>query len=109
MSFAELAKAAVARRKKDVPIKMPDGREIVFQANEISFIDRVELGLASRSDGDVNTRLIVLSITDPSGNHMTMEQARNLSNEHQEVFYRAALDVSSLADSDAKKKAKPAA
>lgn len=109
MSFDELAKATVARRKKAVTIKMPDGSELVFQANEISYLDRVSLGVSSLKDGDINTRLIVMSITDPDGKHMTVDQARNLSNEHQEVFYRAALDVNKLEDApkDSKKKVKP--
>ena len=107
MSFSELAKASVARRKKDVTITMPDGGELVFHANEISYLDRVSLGVSSLKDGDINTRLIVMSITDADGNHMTMDQALKLSDEHQEVFYRAALDVNKLEDGkESKKKVK---
>lgn len=104
MSFLELAKASVSRRKKEVSIKLPDGKDLVFTATEISFLQRVDLGVSANNGGDVHTNLIIQSITDQDGTHMTLEQARALSSEHQEVFYRAALDVNSL-EGKAKKKA----
>lgn len=108
MSFDQLLKATVARRKKDVSIKMPDGSVLTFQANEVSYLDRVNLGIYGLKNGDVNTRLIVMSITDQDGHHMTEEQAKGLSYEHQEVFHHAALDVNKLeSDKESKKKVKP--
>lgn len=109
MSFAELAKQAVARKKIPVPIKMPDGSELVFHANEISYIERVGLGVSSLVNGDLNIKLLALSITDPEGKRMTVEQAQNLSDEHQEVFYRAALEANKdeSTPKDSKKKARP--
>jgi hypothetical protein len=107
MSFKELAEAAVARRKKEVKIKLKEGKELLFFANEISFLQRVELGILTggKASGDeVHTNLVAMSITDEDGKHMTPEQAAALSSEHQEVFYRAALDVNSL-EGKAKKKA----
>lgn len=106
MSFKDLAAAQVARKKQPVVIKLEDGRDITFYANEISFLQRVDLGINSKTDGaNMHVGLIALSITDEEGNHMTLEQAQALSNEHQEVFYRAALDVNSL-EEKVKKKAK---
>ena len=102
MSFKELAEASVIRRSAPVVIKLKDGKELNFTANEISFLQRVEIGLNS---DNMHVKLITMSIKDEQGNYMTAEQAHMLSNEHQEVFYRAALDVNSI-DDTSKKKAK---
>lgn len=106
MSFKDLAEATVARKTKPVVLKLKDGRELNFTATEISFLQRVALGLTSAngSDAAVHENLIAMSITDEEGKHMTTEQAAALSSEHQEVFYRAALDVNAL-EGKAKKKA----
>lgn len=106
MSFKDLAAAHVARRKQTVTIKLEDGREVTFHANEISYLQRIELGISRATDGgNMHLGLVALSITDEEGKHMTLEQAQGLSDEHQEVFYRAALDVNFL-EEKAKKKAK---
>lgn len=105
MSFAELAKDSYARKTKEVKVKTGGGKELVFTATEISYLQRVALGVLSAQGGDVYTQLIVYSIHDQDGKYMTLDQAAKLSPEHQEVFYLAALDVNKVEDSQLKKKA----
>ncbi len=101
MSFKELSDSSVALKKKEVKITLKDGRELSFTANEVNFLDRLELGLLHGTN--VHANLIAMSIVDENGDKMTPEQASNLSSEHQEIFYRAAVSVNAR-DKEAKKK-----
>lgn len=102
MSFSELEKTYTPKRET-VTIKSGD-RSLTFHANEISYLQRVHLGTIQSGGGDSYTQLVVYSITDEDGKHMTLEQAQKLSPEHAEKFFIAAAKVNS--QEDTKKKAK---
>lgn len=102
MSFSELANANYAPKREEVKIKVGD-RELVFHANEISYLQRLNLYAIKSIGGDSYTQLVVYSITDQDGKHMTLDQAEKLSPDIQEKFFVAATKVNSSEDS--KKKA----
>lgn len=102
MSFDDLKKADVTPKREEIKIKSGD-KDLVFYANEISYLQRLNLAGIQATGGDSYSQLVVYSITDQDGKHMTIEQAQGLSDEHAEIFFVAAAKVN---NQDAKKKAK---
>lgn len=101
MSFSELTNSNYAAKKEEVKITLGD-KELVFHANEISYLQRLNLSAIQATGGDSYAQLVVYSITDQDGKHMTLDQATKLSPEHQEAFFIAAAKVNS-AEEDKKK------
>lgn len=103
MSFAELTNSSYSAKKEEFKIKAGE-KELTFYANEISYLQRLNLSGIQSAGGDSYAQFIVYSITDQDGKHMTLDQAKALSHEHQEAFFVAAAKINS-AEED-KKKAK---
>lgn len=102
MSFAELQKSNYVAKKEEIIIRVDD-RDLRFFANEISYLQRLNLASIQSNGGDSYSQLVVYSITDEDGKHMTAEQAQGLSPEHSEIFFLAAAKVN--AQEEDKKKA----
>lgn len=92
MSFDVLKQSDVTRKKEEVKIKVGE-KEYKFYANEIGYLDRLQLAAVSHTGGNGFTHLIVHSITDENGQKMTVDQANQLSPEHAELFFNAAAKV----------------
>lgn len=92
MSFDALKAADVTPKKKEVKIKVGENT-YKFTAKEIPYLQRLHLASIQQSGGDAFTQLIVYSVVDEAGKHMTLEQASGLSSEHAEVFFVAASEV----------------
>lgn len=101
MSFEELAKSNYAPKTEEVKIKHGD-KDFVFTANEISFLQRLNLSGLQSVGGDSYSQLVVYSIKDQDGRHMTLNQVQSLHPDIQEKFFVAAARVNSA--EDAKKK-----
>ena len=97
MSFDALKASDVTKKSEEVKIKIGD-KEYKFQANEIGYLQRLNLATLQKSGGDSFTQLIVYSITDENGFHMTLEQARALHDDHAEAFFVAAAKVNRQED-----------
>lgn len=102
MSFAELTNANYAPKREEVKIKVGD-KEVIFFANEISYLQRLHLSSIQSLGGDSYSQLVSYSITDKDGRHSTPDDVRALSDEHQEALFVAAAKVNSVEES--KKKA----
>ena len=94
MSFDELKKSDYSPKKKEISIKVGD-KELKFVATECTYLQRLHLAAIQQSGEDSYSQLIVYSITDEQGKHMTSSQAQSLSPEHQEIFFVAAASVNS--------------
>lgn len=92
MSFDELKGADVTPKKKDIDISVDD-KLLKFTANEISYLQRLNLATIQNNGGDPFTSLVVYSIKDENGKHMTFEQAKSLKEEHIRLFLSAANEV----------------
>lgn len=92
MSFDALTAADVTPKIKEVPITVGD-KTYKFTAHEIGYLQRLHLSSIQRSGGDPFTQLIVYSIKDESGKHMTVNQAIQLPDDAAEKFFVAASEV----------------
>jgi hypothetical protein len=92
MSFDALKAADVTPKKKEVKIKVGENT-YKFTAKEIPYLQRLHLASIQQSGGDAFTQLIVYSIVDQDGKHMSVDQANGLSPEHAEAFFVAASEV----------------
>ncbi len=104
MSFDELTQGDFSAKREEIVIKS-NGKNLTFYANEISYLQKLNLASIQSSGGDLYTNLVVYSITDQHGKHMTMDQARKLSPDHQGVFFEAAAKVNNQ-EKVSKKKSK---
>lgn len=92
MSFSELLKSNYKPREKNITISL-NGKDIVFKAVEMSAAARLGISVARSSGSDWVSELIVASIIDPDGKHMTLEQAKALEEEYATKFFLAASEV----------------
>lgn len=92
MSFDALVNSNLNAKKKDISFEVA-GKKVSFTANEISYLQRLNLSVIQQSGGDAFTQLVVYSIKDEQGKHMTFEQAQGLSEEHAQAFFVAASEV----------------
>jgi len=92
MSFDALKAADVTPKKKEVKIKVGE-TTYKFTAKEIPYLQRLHLASIQQAGGDAFTQLIVHSIVDEKGAHMSIDQANALSKEHAESFFVAASEV----------------
>jgi hypothetical protein len=97
MSFDALKKSDVTKKTKDVLLKVGDV-EYKFKANEISYLQRLNIASAQANGGDPFSLLLVYSIVDQDGNHMTVEQAQALDSSHAEALFLAASEVNKTED-----------
>lgn len=91
MSFDEL-KSATAKKVEKVTIESGD-KKFYFTANEITYIQRLHLASIQQAGGDALTQMIVYSIKDEQGRHMTLAQAEQLADEPAQAFFMAASKV----------------
>src|SRR5690606_29729571 len=104
MSFDELLNSDYTPKREEVIIKSGD-KEYKFFANEISYLQRINLSSIQHVGGDSYTHLVMYSIADEDGKHMTLEQASKLPPEYAEKLFVAAAKVNNSKE-DVKKKAK---
>lgn len=96
MSFDALKASDVTRKTKDIDITV--GENVYrFTAKEISAMQRMHMANVQKNGGDPFQQLIVYSITDPEGKHMTLEQAEKLDDVHALAFFSAAAEVNGYA------------
>ncbi len=98
MSFSEITKDYVAKTA-EVLIEH-GGKTFKFTAHELSFIASQEIGLKRASGEDWLEHLLVHSIKDENGSHMTADQAKKLSPEHADKFIAAAISVNNAGDAE---------
>lgn len=100
MSFDKLKASSYEKKCEDIEIvvKNEDATDVVlkFQAKEISYLQRLKLAEIQHKGNEAFTHLIVFSIVDEKGKHMTFEQAESLSPEYQEKFFLAAARVNAV-------------
>lgn len=99
MSFDALKASDVTTKKQSVDIKVGD-KSFHFTAKEISYLQRLHLASIQQSGGDVFSQMIVYSIVDEDGKHMSMQQARQLASEHAETFFLAASQVNAQEEAE---------
>lgn len=99
MSFAELKKSDYSQKTKEFVIEH-SGKSFKFKAKELSFLQRLNLAAVQQGGGDTFTNLVVQSIVDEDGKHMTVDQAVSLPEEVQLKFFEMASEVNK---SDAEK------
>lgn len=92
MSFDALKSSDITRKIKDIEIKVGENT-LKFQAKEISYLQRMHIAHAQKSGGDPFVQLLVYSIVDEAGKHMSPEQAAQLSDIHALQFFTAASEV----------------
>lgn len=92
MSFDILKSTDVRRKTKEVKISV-NGNDYTFFAKEITYLQRLHLASLQQAGSDVFSQLVVYSITDVDGKHMTTQQAEALAPEHAEILFVAASDV----------------
>lgn len=92
MSFSEITKASVAKKKKDFTVEY-SGKQYQFSANEINYFQKLQLAAMSQEGKESFTSLIVACITDKDGKRMTIEQASQLPDEIAEKFIIEASEV----------------
>lgn len=105
MSFDALVTTDCVPKKEEIKIKIKD-TTLIFYANEISYLQRINLAAVQENGGDQYLQLIVFSITDQAGKHMSPDQARALPPEFQQIFFVAAAKVNSQPDEPKKKSKK---
>lgn len=92
MSFDALKAADVTAKKKEVVIQVGEN-SYVFTATEISYMQRLNLAAIQHAGGDAFTQLMIYSIVDADGRHMSAQQANALAPEHAEKLFVAATEV----------------
>jgi hypothetical protein len=92
--FDDLFKSDVQPKTEEVKLKVGE-KTLTFTANEISYLQRLHLSQLQSQGGEAFTQLIVYSITDADGQHMTREQANRLPSEYAEQLFIAATKVNS--------------
>lgn len=99
MSFDDLVASDATPKKKEVKIKLGD-KTYSFTATEVTYLQRLNLASISQSGGDPFTQLIVFSIVDEHGKHMSLAQAQALADEHAEALFVAASEVNTQSDKE---------
>lgn len=103
MSFDKLKKSSYSAKSQEVVIES-GGDKITFHAKELSYLQRLDLSTIKESGGDFYSHLVVMSIVDQDGKHMTLDQCSSLDPEIQEKFFLAAAKVNAQEQEPAKKK-----
>lgn len=98
MSFAEITKD-YSPKTQEVLIEV-NGNVYKFIAHEMSFLASQEIGLKQTNGENWLEHLLVNSIKDEQGNHMSADQAQRLSPEHADKFIAAAVAVNSRGESE---------
>jgi NAD-specific glutamate dehydrogenase len=101
MGFNDLIQAGYAAKKEEVLVTVGD-KEVTFYANEITHLQRLNISVLQNSGADFYTQLVVYSITDENGQHMTKEQAAALPPEYAEKFFIAAAKVNAKDEQEKK-------
>lgn len=101
MSFEELSKSTYAPKKSEFKVS-----EHTFFATEISYLQRLNISAVQQSGGDYYSLLVVYSITDKGGNHMTLDLLNGLPPEYQEQFFIEAAKVNTQEEVKKKSKSK---
>lgn len=99
MSFSDIINSDVQRRKKEVVIKVGD-KEHKFYANELTYPQRLSIAVIEKNGGDAFGQMILFSITDKDGAHMSLDQVSRLSDEHAASFFFAATEVNRVEDEE---------
>ena len=94
MSFDKIIKSDVIRKKKEIEVG-----EYKFYANELNFPERLALSV-TQNVAEQFTSLVINSITDQEGKHMTSEQASNLPDNVFDKFLAAALELNKVEQSE---------
>lgn len=94
MSFDKIIRSDVIRKKKEIEVG-----EYKFYANELNFPERLALSV-SQNISEQFTALVINSITDQEGKHMTSEQALNLPDDVFDKFLGAALELNKVEQSE---------
>lgn len=94
MSFDKIIQCDVIRKKKELEIG-----EYKFYANELNFPERLALSVTANVSEQFTT-LVINSITDQEGKHMTREQALNLPDDVFDKFLAAALELNKVEQSE---------
>lgn len=102
MSFEDLKKSSYAARREEFKVQ-----DYTFYANELSYLQRLNVSAVQQTGGDYASHLVVASITDQDGKHMTMGQFLSLDHTIQEEFFVKAAKINS--GEGVKKKSKPRA
>ena len=92
MSFDELKAVDVTAKVKDIEIAVGE-KTLRFKAKEISILQRMHIAQAQKNGGDPFVQLIVYSIVDEDGKHMTHAQASALADAHAVIFFAAAAEI----------------
>lgn len=92
MSFDKLTVKDYTPKSDKVIIEVGDDK-LEFTAKELSFMQSIRVDAARRSGEDHLTLLMVLSIVDSDGRHMTMEQALALNRDYALPLIEAAIRV----------------
>lgn len=93
-SFDEIVGSDVQKKKEEVVIKVGD-KEHKFYANELTYPQRLNVAILQQSGGDSIAQMILFSITDKDGRHMSLDQIGKLSEEHAAAFFIAANSINS--------------
>lgn len=93
-AFDDIIAAALERKVERVTFNL-NGRELVFTANEVSYLERLHLSRIQHAGGEAFSYLLMYSIRDADGNAMTLEQIHKLPSEYAEKFFLAATKVNS--------------
>lgn len=101
MSFEAIAKSDYTPKKKEINITVGDQTHI-FYANEITHFQRLHVSTIQNQGGDAFSKLVVYSITDRDGKHMSEEQAASLSAEHAGLFFKEAAAINYGTEQDEK-------
>lgn len=93
-AFDDILAASLQRKTEKVEFDVND-KKLIFTATEISYLQRLHLSQLQSSGGEAFSQLLVYSIKDADGNHMTLEQVACLPPEYAEKFFIAATKVNS--------------
>lgn len=90
MSFDQLTDAT----KKREAIEFTVGKGVItLYANQLSYIQKMNISVKFKDTRDLFTPLILMSIVDQDGHHMSENQLNGLSDEVQKKLFNAALNV----------------
>lgn len=97
MSFDKIIVKDYAPKTERVEIEVGD-ETLVFTAKELPFVQRLMIDAIRQQGQDHVSRLLVLSVTDSDGKHMTEDQAASLPPEYALPLVTAALKVNAAED-----------
>ena len=92
MSFDQIINESYKPKREEVVLNAGDV-SVTLYATEISYLSFLEISARSQQGTGWFRDLVVASIVDASGKHMTLAQAEALSSDHASALLDAALRV----------------